>query len=414
MRILLLTLNYLPELTGIGKFSGEMMEWLAARGHDVSVVTTPPYYPEWRVHDGFSAWRYARERRANVDVLRCPFWVPRRQGSTARVLNLASFAVSSGPAIVARALAFKPDIVGVIKPPMFVLPAALLAARLVGASTWVHIQDFEIDVAFEMGLLSGRALASSALRFEAALLRRFDLATTISPRMRERLIEKGVSESRTKLFQNWVDCTAIQPLTGLNPLRTELGIGQDQIVALYAGNMGEKQGIDTLVDVARAVLDDDRIVLVLAGEGAARKRLEAEASELANVRFMPLQPLERLNQLLNMADVHLLPQRADAADLVMPSKLTGILASGRPVIAGARPGTQVAREVEGVGLVVAPDDGTAMAGALRRLAADAALRASLGNQARTRALAHWERDAVLTRLEGNLEKLVGLAAEGRR
>ena len=405
MRILLLSLNYLPELTGIGKFSGEMAEWLAARGHQVRVITTPPYYPEWRVHDGFSAWRYVGERLAGVDVLRCPLWVPQHPSGTKRVLNLLSFAIASAPAVLGSALAFRPDIVGVIKPPMFALPFALLAARMVGAKAWVHVQDFEIDVAFDMGLLKGRRLGAGMLKLEAGLLRRFDLATSISELMCERLIAKGVVKSKTALFPNWVDNESIYPLKESSTLRSELGIDEKAIVALYSGNMGEKQGLETLVDVARIIIDDPNLVVVLVGEGAVRQRLENQSRGLKNLRFFPLQPLERLNDLLNMADIHLLPQRADAANLVMPSKLGGILASGRPLIAGARKGTQVAREVDGVGLVVAPDDAAAMATALRTLAADSSLRKQLGIAARERANERWARGAVLDRLEKRLEDL---------
>ena len=405
MRILLLSLNYLPELTGIGKFSGEMAEWLAARGHEVRVIKTPPYYPEWRVHDGFSAWRYVRERLAGVDVVRCPLWVPQQPSGTKRVLNLLSFAASSAPAVLGGALTFRPDVVGVIKPPMFALPFALLAARMVGAKAWVHVQDFEIDVAFDMGLLRGRRLGAGMLGLEAGLLRRFDLATSISERMCERLVAKGVAQSQTALFPNWVDNESIYPLKEPNALRSEFGIDENATVALYSGNMGEKQGLETLIDVARIIIDDPNLVVVLAGEGAVRQRLENQSKGLKNLKFLRLQPLERLNDLLNMADVHLLPQRADAADLVMPSKLGGILASGRPLIAGAHMGTQVAREVDGVGLVVAPDDAVAMATALRTLAADSSLRKRLGIAARERANERWARGAVLGRLEKRLENL---------
>ena len=405
MRILLLSLNYLPELTGIGKFSGEMAEWLVARGHQVRVITTPPYYPEWRVHDGFSSWRYTREERAGVDVLRCPLWVPRRQSGAKRVLNLMSFAASSAPVLLGTALTFRPDVIGVIKPPMFALPFALLAARMVRARAWVHVQDFEIDVAFDMGLLRGRRLGAGMLGLEAGLLRRFDLATSISERMCERLVAKGVAQRKTTLFPNWADIESIYPLKQPSSLRSEFGIDENAVVALYSGNMGEKQGLETLIDVAHTVSDDPNLVMVLVGEGAVRKRLEIQSKGLKNLKFFPLQPLNRLNDLLNVADVHLLPQRADAADLVMPSKLGGMLASGRPVIAGARAGTQVALEVEGAGLVVAPDDAGAMTAALRTLAKDTSLRSRLGLAARERANEHWARDTVLMRLEARLESL---------
>lgn len=407
MRILFLTLNYFPELIGIGKYSGEMAEWFAARGHTIRVVTTPPYYPDWRVHDGFYSWLYRREQRADVKVLRCPIWVPRHPNGFKRILNLASFGISSLPAMLFQALLFRPDIVAVIKPPVFALPAALMAARIAGAKAWVHVQDFEVDVAFDMGMLKGNALGEAVLGFEAYLLRCFDLATTISTKMCDRLIDKYVSKNRIELFPNWVDSRVIYPLAEQNIFRTKLDIASDAIVVLYSGNMGEKQGLDILVEAARLVEEDPRIIMVLAGEGAARHRLESSAVGLRNIKFLPLQPTERFNDLLNLADIHLLPQRADAADLVMPSKLPGMLASGRPVIAGAKLGTQIAMEVEGAGLIVAPDDGVAMADAIRRLANDPGSRVRLGTEARKRAVMRWEREQVLVHMETKLTALVG-------
>ena len=114
MKILIYGINYAPELTGIGKYSAEMAEWLAARGHSVSVVTAPPYYPQWRVHDGYRAGRYAREERAGVSVRRAPLWVPARPGGVKRLLHLASFALSSLPSLLRAA--GRPDVILVVEP----------------------------------------------------------------------------------------------------------------------------------------------------------------------------------------------------------------------------------------------------------------------------------------------------------
>ncbi len=402
MRILVYSINYAPELTGIGKFTAEMCDWFAAQGHEIRVVTTPPYYPDWKVRDGYSAWMWRGETIKGVRVTRCPLWVPAKPSGLKRAIHLMSFALSSLPAMLWQALAFRPDVVCTIKPPMFAEPVGWLAARLAGALAWTHVQDLEVDAAFDLGMLPSGGLKSVTLGLDNWLLRRFDFATTISLRMQERLHRKGMPAEKTGLYPNWVEAAAIQPQSGPNPYRAELGIGAGQIVALYSGNMGEKQGLDTLIDTARAVAADSNIVVVLCGEGAARKRLEEGARGLTNVRFLPLQPLERLGDLLNLADVHLLPQRADAADLVMPSKLGGMLATGRPVVAGAHAGTQVAMAVADCGLVVPPDDGQAMAAGVRTLAADSALRSQMGSAARRRALADWDKDGILGRLESTL------------
>jgi colanic acid biosynthesis glycosyl transferase WcaI len=405
VKILIHSINYLPELTGIGKFTGEMGTWLAARGHQVRVVTTPPYYPEWRIPPGYRKCWYARETIHGADVIRCPFWVPRRLSAARRVVHLASFSLSALPVLLFQALVFRPDVVFVVKPPAFSLPGGWLAGILGGARSWLHVQDFEVDAAFEMKMISGGWLRKLVLGLESWWMRRYRVASTISECMLEKLLAKGVAPDRAVLFPNWADTDSIVPLDHASPLRAELGLKPGTVVALYAGNMGDKQGLEIIVDAARRVADLGIIHFVLSGEGAARAGLEAAAQGLGNITFLPLQPIERLGELLGLADMHLLPQRKDAADLVMPSKLGGMLASGRPVIACAAPGTQVAAQVEGAGLVVPPEDGAALAAAVTELAAAPGRRAALGRAARERALSGWSRETILACFEARLREL---------
>ena len=398
MKVLLHGLNYWPELIGVGKYTGEMTAWLAARGFDLRVVTAPPYYPQWRIAAGYRGGAYSRERIDGVDVLRCPLWVPRRKGAASRALHLLSFAASSAPVMLREALAWRPDIVMGIEPTLLAAPGTLAAARLCGAAAWLHVQDFEIEAAFATGLVGGARRGRWAASAEAMLLSRFDRVSTISPAMCEHLARKGVTRERIALLPNWVAADAIHPLPAASPLRRELGIPDAAIVALYAGNMSEKQGLDTLVAAASALGDASGVRFVFAGEGAARDRLERASEALGNVTFLPLQPVERLNDLLNLADVHLLPQRAGVADLVMPSKLLGMMASARPVIAGADPRSALGQVVSQCGVVVPPEDGAAMAEAVRALAVAPERRAALGRAGRERIVADWSRDAVLARL----------------
>jgi colanic acid biosynthesis glycosyl transferase WcaI len=202
------------------------------------------------------------------------------------------------------------------------------------------------------------------------------------------------------LFPNWVDTALIRPLGDVQ-LRREMGIGGDDFVALYSGSLAAKQGLETVIEAAW-LLAESQIRFVICGEGPRRERLHSAAAGLPHVSFMPLQPVERLNQLLNVADVHLLPQRASVADLVMPSKLTGMLASGRPVVATAHLGTQVAQVVNRCGLVVPPEDATSLAGAVVRLASDPALCRRLGAAARELAVQEWDKSKVLTAFENEL------------
>lgn len=422
MKVLIHGINYSPELTGIGKYSAEMAEWLAARGHEVRVVTTPPYYPEWRVGKGFKGTRYKiqgaggkGQGKSNgevgidpcalnpvpVVVYRCPLWVPANPSGVKRLIHLASFALSSFP-VMLRQVFWNPDVVWVVEPALFCAPQAYLVARLSRARCWLHIQDFEVDAAFDMGILPPGKLRNLVLWFERVLMRRFDCVSTISTNMLLGMVAKGVEPSRAVLFPNWVDTDVIHPLEGMNGLRAELGIASDRIVALYSGNMGEKQGLEVVLEAACKLADQPHIQFVLCGDGAARRRLMESHPDLPNVMWIPLQPMERLNDLLNMADIHLLPQRADAADLVMPSKLTGMLASGRPIITTAQAGTQVAKVVTGCGLVTQPGDGNEFLQAVLSLSQDASLRAEYGEKARIFAVEYLDKQAIIQRFEKDL------------
>lgn len=400
MKILIHGINFAPELTGIGKYTGEMSAWLAARGHEVRVVTAPPYYPQWRISEGH-ANRWGKERRGNLRVYRCPLWVPARPSGWKRLLHLASFAVSSFPVMLGQCF-WRPDWVVVIEPPLMCAPQALLTARLGGAHAWLHVQDFEVDAAFGLGVIRAGWLRKFASGIEQWLMRRFDKVSTISPRMREKLHEKNVEHGRTVLFPNWVDTEMIFPQDAPSSMRAELGIADDRIVALYSGNMGEKQGLEVVLDAAKQLAHRADIQFVLCGEGAAKGRLRDGYGDTPNVIWLPLQPAERLNDLLNMADIHLLPQRADAADLVMPSRLTGMLASGRPVVATAYPGTQVAETVRSCGIVTDPGCARDLAQAVTQMADDGMMRALLGQKARYYAATHLEKNAVLAKFEQDM------------
>ncbi len=187
-------------------------------------------------------------------------------------------------------------------------------------------------------------------------MRSFTRISSVSLNMVQRLGEKGIDSKRTVYFPNWVDVNAIRPLERPNQIRRELGVGDDQVVLLYSGNFGLKQGLETLVLLAQQMRENKRLHFVFCGDGTFRPRLEQMVLGLDNVSLLPLQPIERLNELLNAADIHVLPQSEGAADLVMPSKLTGMLASGRPVISTASEGTQIANVVAERGINVLPGD----------------------------------------------------------
>jgi colanic acid biosynthesis glycosyl transferase WcaI len=200
-----------------------------------------------------------------------------------------------------------------------------------------------------------------------------------------------------------VDIADVKPLTTTSSYREELGIAADAVVVLFSGTLGRKQGLMVIPEVAARVSDRSDVVFVVCGDGVMKDALATAADKLPNVRMIPLQPSERLGDLLGMADIHLLPQSPRAADLVLPSKLSGMLASGRPVVATCNAGTELDSVVSECGAVVPPEDERALTDIIVKLADDPDMRDELGRKARAYAVCNFERDAVLRKIFSPLE-----------
>lgn len=403
MKILIISTNYSPELTGIGKYSGEMAEWLANKGHDVTVICAPPYYPEWKIQKPYNSWQYKYEKINGVNVVRCPIWVPASVTGLKRILHLFSFACSSFPIVLAQLLK-KNDVIFTVEPSFLNSFSALLLSKLSNAKSILHIQDFEIDVAFELGIIKNDFLKKLLLFIERKTMSKFDIVSTSSEAMVELLLKKNLQKEKTYLFPNWVDTSSIYPLHNVRKYRDELDIPDNHKVALYSGNMGEKQGLEIIIEAAKFLQQKD-ITFIMCGAGVALKRLMNSSKDLKNILWIDLQPLENLNQLLNTADIHLLPQLPGAADLLMPSKLNGMLSSGKPIVATAEQNTQIEKVVKHCGIVVPPNKIEEFSNAIILLADDDNLSSALGVAARNYAETWLEYEAIMTRFEQLLNKM---------
>lgn len=401
MKILLLGLNYAPEPIGTGPYTTGLVEALAARGHEVRAVVGNAYYPHWRPWPGQRGWSTEVAGRIRID--RLPHYIPRQPRGPARLAHHLSFALAALPVMLRHALGWRPDQVITIAPSLMAAPLALLAARVSGAGSWLHVQDFEVEAALATGLLGrGNPIVPVLGATERGILRAFDRVSSISPAMCRRLSCKGVADERISEHRNWASSDAVSPLTRPSSFREKWGITTPH-VALYSGALGRKQGLDLVVDAARVWAHREDITFVICGNGPFRAELENMAAGLPNVQIHDLQPLDQMSDLLGLATVHLLPQIAGAADLVLPSKLPNMLASGRPVIATASEGTGLFDEVSGCGLAVEPGDAAGLGTAIAQLCDNPALARKLGEAARRRAETRWHRDAILSGFVGTIE-----------
>lgn len=403
--VLIVGINYAPEPVGIGPYTQGLAEALVEAGAEVQAVVAKPYYPQWRTWPAYAGggWQHGEEH--GVRLTRCPIYVPAEPSGLKRIVHLASFALSALPFALRAALrpkAERPELVLVLAPALLSVVTAWLAAKVAGARLWIHVQDFEVEAALATGLMDQGGLAARLARWlEARLLRLGDKVSTISPQMCAKLREKGVEPERVFEMRNWSDARFAPDPAGAEAIRAEWGLGSRK-VALYSGNIARKQGIEILVEAARLLQHRSDLAFVICGEGPNRAELERLAAGLDNVQLHDLQPAERMGAMLTMADLHLLPQIAGAADLVLPSKLTNMLASGRPVVATTEPGTGLYGEVDGCGAISPPGDAGALAAAIAQLADDPDRRALLGAAARERAAERWSKAAIIPRALGEL------------
>ena len=204
-RVVVYGMNYHPEVAGVGKYTGEIAEHLASVGMDVVAVTTPPHYPGWTVQAGYRN-RYSTSKQNGVRVLRAPLLLRRNMRGIWRLIAPLSFALTSAPVVFWQIIRHRPDTVLCIEPTLFAAPVAQLAAKLVGARTVLHVQDLEVDAAFAVGHLGSRQwLKKLGYAFERFTLKRFQKVVTISNRMAERLVDKGIAGERVSVVRNWVD-----------------------------------------------------------------------------------------------------------------------------------------------------------------------------------------------------------------
>jgi len=343
MRILIFGINYSPELTGIGKYTGEMGSWLAKQGHDVHVVTAVPYYPEWEVHKDYKGKYWHTENIDGAKVHRIPLYVPKNVSSVKRIIHEFSFVLGIIPVWFKLLFSKKFDVVFCIAPPFHLGILPLLYSKLKGVPMITHIQDLQVDAAKELGMIKNKTFLNIMFAMERFILKNSAKVSTISLGMQLKINGKGITADKQMLFPNWVDENNIMPLPKEQSLRVDFGLKDTDKVILYSGNLGEKQGLEVIIDVALQYKNRDDVFFLIVGSGGGKEKLEQSAKDagLTQVRFFPLQPYNKLSALLATADVHLVLQKKSAADLVMPSKLTGILAAGGCAIVTAEPGTSL-------------------------------------------------------------------------
>jgi colanic acid biosynthesis glycosyl transferase WcaI len=351
MKITSWGINYAPEPTGIAPYNTELCEFLKSRGHEISMVTTFSYYPAWAKLPA-DRWRFYRtDTKEGVPIHRCWHYVPAKATTARRILHELSFGLTSFLRILTLPRA---DIYIVVSPPLFLGILARMVAFLKRSRYVFHVQDLQPDAALGLGMVKSGAFMRLLLGIERFSYHHAVAVSGISESMLVAFERKGVPVEKCWYFPNWVSRNVAQmdPATH-HSFRESHGIPPDAFLAVYAGNLGRKQGLRVLVEAGRLLKENppggrfSSIWIVIAGAGVMRLELEQElAREPApNFLLLSLLPEPAYRAMLAEATVGIVTQAKGSGQVVFPSKLLTIVAAGLPVLSVAEADSDLARSV---------------------------------------------------------------------
>jgi glycosyltransferase involved in cell wall biosynthesis len=389
---------------------------LARAGHEVTVVTSYVQHKERTVPERYRGRRMVHEAEDGLDVWRTYSTPNYGRDLRSRVASYGTFAWWSA---VAGARAPRPDVVVASSPSLPSAAAAAALARARGARFLLEVRDLWPDSAIAMGLVSDPRTIAVARRLEAFCYRRADRIVALTEGIRDGMVAQGVSPARIVLITNGVDLEIqeIQPspvASGMDAAAGPPGVVpaaafEGQFVAMYVGAHGTYSSLETVLDAAEHLRDAPDVRLVLVGNGDRKPALVAAARErgLDNVAFVDPVPKREVPSWLARADACVLPYQDNPLFAgALPNKAFDYLGAARPIVASA-PAGELTRMVEraGCGVAVPAEDGAALAGAIRALAADREGARRMGERGRRYALDHYDRATLAARFVATVESL---------
>ena len=365
MRVIVWGINYAPEITGIAPHNVALCEFLKARGHDVEMLTTFAYYPAWRKRPEDRNRLYRTDIVNGVPVHRCWHYVPARVSALKRIFHEGTFILTS---ILRGLVLARPEVFVIVSPPLPLGPAAWFVAGVKRAPFVFHVQDLQPDAAVGLGMLQQGWFTRVLYWLESFAYRHATRVSGISEEIVEAFRRKGVAAQKLILFPNTVVVPQEQELPQRNGFRARHGFGPNEFLAVYAGNLGVKQGLEILLDAAELLRAEPQVRIVICGDGAERPNLETAVAkrQLKNVSMLPLLSGRDYYELLVDTDISLITQQSGSGNAFFPSKLLVTLAYSSPVLTVADEESALAKAVRtgGFGVNVAPGNPQDLAQAL--------------------------------------------------
>lgn len=390
-RILLLSMNYKPEEVGTGKYSGELVDWIRTKSEaDIKIIAAVPHFPSWSIHSPY----INRSQRDiyDKDVYRVAMYIPKKLNNFKRLLALITLAFNSFK-FARMAINYKPTHIILVEPSLALLPIYFFVKLMCKSKGILHIQDYEIQALFAS--FRFQSMKRLAAHLQNWVNNRFDLVSTISNKMLER-----VKVNNKLLVQNWTS------ISNKKTLDFPQNHSDEKVRCLYSGSIGKKQGLEILIQVATQL---PKISFQVNGEGPGKKILESNVQDngITNIEFGGFVPEDELQDFLARYQIHLVIQKSSFADLVLPSKLTNLMATGSVVIVTAEQNTElsaIAKKWDCFELVE-PENPDLLTSVIKSLSVSADRRAQISKNAKLYAASELQIDNILNRFLTRIMKL---------
>ncbi|ARV15519.1 WcaI family glycosyltransferase [Polaribacter sp. SA4-12] len=405
--ITIIGINYYPEDTAIGLYTSQLAEYFNEKNIDVTVVSGFPYYPAWRITDEYKSKKtFYSENINGIKILRYKQYVPKNPTFLKRILHLLDFSLGTFINILKIK---ETDVVICVVPFIGSVFLGKILAKSKKAKLWVHVQDFEFDAVSDSNLVENKTNKNFVFKglfwVEKKLLKSADLLSTISSSMISKLHEKvKLRPESKKLLPNWVDSNFIKP----EDYKVHRYLTSSKFKILYSGNIGEKQDWVFFIEFVKELECIDDIEIIVVGNGSKRIWLEEQLLDLDNIYFYSPVKYSELSNLLCSADLHVLFQKIDVIDTVMPSKILAMMSSEKPSLITGNLKSEVYSIIRksNSGKYFETSDICDVLEFVKKLKLDKPLQEEYGKNARTFVSENFSKTKILNQFMDTFEKLI--------
>ena len=345
MKILISSMTFAPDHSGISLYATDFATYATEQGHDVTVVTTFSWYPKWKKLPEDKRKLFRKEKYKKAKILRGYQYVPGNASTKGRIIQEITFLFF---ALFNFIRAGRQEVIVVFTPPINLGILGIIFKKLWGAKLIINVQDLQLDAAKSLGMVDKLPLIDFMHNIEKFTYRHSDLVTTISSAMIELVKNKGVHPDKLYLWPNWIDVDSAISKGEKGGFREKFPQYENKVIIGYAGNVGVKQGLSTLIELSARYNAQNNISFLIIGEGGDLLNLKtmAEQMKIRNLEFIDFLSQEDYFNFLSDADLVFLSQKRDSGDVYFPSKLLGIMAKKKLIFVSADRESELYKVIE--------------------------------------------------------------------